>query len=204
MTPRTLIFPVVLGLLALLTTAPACTPGEAGEEASHNPVHIDSIFPMEEEVRRFREGLEAPSGLSGGAPSLETLVDRYLRGLEAGDGEGIARMALDRAEFAYLYFPHTQYVEGPYELSPAFVWYQLGNRSSRGLTRALRLYEGETLHDVGVDCPEGRESFGDGWIHHGCAVLGELPTGEEVREVLFGSILELDGHFKFVGFANQL
>jgi hypothetical protein len=206
---------VLVTLLGLLVLG-ACSQGESREtgaesvlpiesrEERRTPVHIDSIFPMEEEVRRFREGLSAPSELTGGASSIDALADRFLRGLEAGDAPQLAGLALDRAEFAWFYFPHTIYVDGPYELSPSLVWYQLQNRSARGLTRALHRYEGKQLHDTGIECATAPEEHGPDRIHHGCAVLGELPSGEQVREVLFGSVLERDGQFKFVSFTNEL
>ncbi len=201
------------GITALVTLIlmAACSSGESreanpdGTVERRAPVHVDSIFPIEEEIRRFREGLEEPAGLGSGAgSSIDGLVDAFLRALEAGDTERLATLTLDRAEFAWLYYPHTMYVERPYQLGPALVWYQQQNLSGRGLTRALRRYDGETLYDTGVDCQEPAEAFGAGRIRHGCRVVGELPTGEEVVEVLFGSILELDGRFKFVGYANEL
>ncbi|TVP48950.1 MAG: hypothetical protein EA350_02560 [Gemmatimonadales bacterium] len=181
--------------------------GDAGAVATaeaRNPVHVDSIFPIEEELRRFRIGMEPVSAFTGGETSREALVNALLRRLEAADTTGVAELAMTRTEFAYLYYPHTMYTHPPYELSPALVWFQQQNRSSRGLSRLLQAYAGKTLHDTGFRCPDEGEPLGDGRIWHGCTVLGVVPTGESVEERLFGSILELDGRFKLVSFSNEL
>jgi hypothetical protein len=200
--PLTLLAP--LALAAGLSLLSACGGDDATAEPAHTPVHVDSIFPIEEEIRRFREGMTPVSSLSGGMDSPEALVDALLRRLEAADTLGVAELALTRTEFAYLYYPFTMYTAPPYELSPALVWFQQQNRSSQGLGRLLRTYAGKPLFDTGLACPDQGEAFGDGHIWHGCTVLGELPTGEKVEERLFGSILEVGGRHKIVSFSNEL
>jgi hypothetical protein len=165
---------------------------------------VDSIFPVEEELRRFRVGLTPTDTLQGGAADPAGLVNVFLRAIEAADTLTLAGLALNRSEFAWLYYPYTQYTEPPYQLSPALVWFQLQNRSSRGLSRLLQRYAGQPLFDTGFTCPDDGEAFGEGWIWHGCTVLGQIPSGEEVEERLFASILSLHGRAKFVSFSNEL
>ncbi|CAN5768166.1 hypothetical protein BH23GEM11_BH23GEM11_05600 [soil metagenome] len=211
--PRVLPAALILTLAACLLAA-CGTQDSAGDAAADTgsvataearaPVHVDSIFPAEEEIRRFRVGMSPVSALAGGENSKEALVDALLRRLEAADTTGVSELAMTRTEFAYLYYPYTMYTHPPYELSPALVWFQLQNRSSRGLGRLLRDYAGKPLYDTGLKCPDEGEPFGAGRIWNGCAVLGVVPTGESVEEQLFGSILELDGRFKLVSFTNEL
>jgi len=202
--PRSLTLMAPLALAAGLSLLAACGGDDATAEPVRTPVHVDSIFPIEEEIRRFREGMTPVAGLTGGLDSPAALVDALLRRLEAADTLGVTELALTRTEFAYLYYPYTIYTSPPYQLSPALVWFQQQNRSSRGLTRLLRTYAGKPLHDTGLSCPDEGEAFGNGHIWHGCTVLGELPTGEAVEERLFGSILAVDGRHKFVSFSNEL
>jgi hypothetical protein len=164
---------------------------------------VDSIFPIEEEIRRFREGMTEPTGLIGGEGTLEALTSRFLRALETGDTETIASLGINPAEFAWFYYPYTMYTTPPYELSPALVWFQLQNQSSRGLTRALDRYATRSLYDTGVRCPDEGRGWGAGWIWDDCRVLGTLPDGTDVEERLFGSILKVADRFKFVSFANE-
>jgi hypothetical protein len=218
MTHRPSLRSVLPPFLALLLV-PACggegTTGASGsvpEADARTPVHVDSIFPIEEDIRRFREGMTPVDGFDGGPASMEALVDAFLRRLEAGDVEGVAALAMSRTEFAYLYYPHTIYTAPPYELSPALVWFQQQNRSSRGLSRVLQRYAGKPLLDTGFQCPDKGEAFGPGRIWHGCTVLGLVSeeTAEPgaatgaVEERLFGSILEIGGRYRFVSFSNEL
>lgn len=179
--------------------------GPEGAGTTHTPIHVDSIFPMDEEIRRFREGVPEVSGLTGGASSRDGLVDELVTALQRADTTAVTSLALNRAEFAWIYFPHTMYVAPPYELPPGLVWFQQQNRSSTGLTRLLRRYAGRTLHYEGFTCPdEGGEAFGEGRIWHGCTVFGTLPEGDRVEERIFGSILEWDGRYKLVSYSNEL
>jgi len=201
---------------SLLFAASACDLSEASSSGAPDdrpwweiegvapPTQVDSVFPIEEEIRRFREGLDEVTGFTSGAASMQELVDTMILALESEDPDLLASLAMTRQEFAWLYYPHTMYTSRPYELSPSLVWFQQQNRSSRGIVRLLDRYAGEELFYTGFDCPDEGEAFGNGWIHHGCTVLGELPTGEKVEERLFGSILEIDGVWKFVSYSNEL
>ncbi len=195
-----------VGLLIAAALGGCEIPGAGESEAaelSRAPIHVDSVFPPEEELRRFREDTEEVQELAGGAGSRESLVESLIDALERADTAAVLSLALTRDEFAWLYYPHTMYTSRPYQLSPALVWYHQQNRSSRGLTRLLSRYLGEELHYSETRCPDDGEGFGEGWIWHECTVLGELPTGEQVEERLFGSILEWNGRYKLVSFSNE-
>jgi len=194
---------LVLGLVGVLG-AGGCKVQDASESAPPPPVGVvDSVFPIEEELRRFREGMTATDTLFGGESSPEALLDALVRALEAADTLGIARLGMTPTEFAYLYYPYTRYTSPPYELSPGLVWFQLQNRSSRGLNRLIQRYEGETLLRPTLSCPDEGEALGSGWIWDGCTVVGTLPSGESVEERLFGSVLRVGNRHKFVSFANE-
>jgi hypothetical protein len=201
----------------VLLAATACDGGGVGsadredsrpwweQEGLPPPSHVDSILPAGESLRRFREGLEEATGLSGGSASRAELVDRFIQALVAADTTALASLAIDRAEFAWLYYPHSIYVAPPYELPPDVVWLQHQNYSSRGLRRLLEQYGGKTLHYTGHRCtPEEGESLGRGRQWAECLVLGELPTGEKSEERLFAGILEIGGRFKLLSFGNEL
>jgi hypothetical protein len=165
---------------------------------------IDSVFPLEEEMRRFRMGMREVTELSGGASSVDELVDTFLRAVERADTAAVSAMAITREEFAWLYFPYSIYATPPYELAPGLVWMQLESASSKGFRKILSVHGGNTLYDTGVQCPDDGSSAGEGRIWDECVVLGRLPGGEEAEERLFGSILEVGGRYKFVSFANGM
>ena len=196
-----------IALLVLALAPAACAPadGSAPATTDHRPSHIDSIRPIEEELRRFRATLPAiPDRLSGGAGSLEDLVEAWAAAANRADANALAALAVDRAEFATFYYPHTRYIREPYELSPALVWFQLTNRSSRGLTRLLRTFQGTPIEVHGVRCAGAPKPMGAGLLHGPCAVTVADATGDLVDVRLFGPILERDGSFKFLSYENVL
>jgi hypothetical protein len=201
---------MVMALLAMAFTPGACAPAgdEPGAVASTPeapPVGVvDSIFPIEEEIRRFRVGLPEVTGFAGGAPSRDALVDRFVEVVESGDLNGLAPLLLTRSEFGYLYYPHTMYTAKPYELSPALLWFQMENLTSRSLTRLSRRLAGNPLHASGYTCEEPPAAEGANRVWNECRVRLS-PPGEDPYEIrLFGSIVERDGIFKFVSYSSEL
>jgi hypothetical protein len=195
-------------LLALLNLATACADleghGTANASASL-PTHVDSVFPLDEEIRRFRAELrDSAAVLEGGAGSIDGLVAAFSAALEHRDLPRLAGLVITPAEFAYLYFPATRYTAPPYEMSPSLVWFQLENHGSKGLNRALARFGGRPLQVVGHACTEPTVHEGENGIWHGCAVRRIDETGDTVATSLFGAILERHGRFKFISYANRL
>lgn len=202
----TLAVAFVLALGLALATG-ACAPEEPdpddrpGSGASTAAV-VDSVFPVDEEIRRFQATLPAEAtDLSGGAPSRGTLVARFVRAVESADTTGLVRLAMTRSEFGFLYYPTSRYTRPPYRLGPALAWYQNRNVSTRGLTRLLRRYGGEDMGFVSYACPDRAEVEGENRFWHGCTV--RHAAGADTVDIrLFGSIWERDGRYKLVGYAN--
>jgi hypothetical protein len=177
-------------------------PESPGEE-HRAPVHVDSIFPIEEHLRRFRADLGAePTALSGGAPSRQALVDRFVNALAAHDTAAFRDMVLTRAEFAWLYYPHTRYTAAPYRMAPELLWFQIENASSRGFGRLLDRLGGQHLDVVGHRCPAHARLEGPNRVWEECT-LQVSKDGQTAELRLFGSILERGGVFKFVSYAND-
>ncbi len=170
------------------------------------PTHVDSIFPIEEEVRRFRAAIGAPvAALSGGAESRDALVSSFRRALAAKDRAALASLLISVEEFAFLYYPHTKYTAKPYEMAPGLVWFQLDSYGERGLDRAItRFGDTDSIGDGGHRCPEEALSFGDGFLWSGCVLEIADGAGGVAELTLFGEILELGGEFKFVSYGNGL
>jgi hypothetical protein len=180
----------------------AAVAADAAWELDHNPTHVDSVFPIEEEVRRFRALLDhRADALTGGAGSRDELVARYLEALAAGDRAALAALAITPAEFIDLYYPHTRFTARPYELAPGLLWFQFENYGSRGLTRALERFGGRELDVSGYDC-RTVTAEGPNRIHGGCTVRLRDRIRGTVSVSLFGEILERDGQFKFITLAG--
>ena len=166
-------------------------------------VVVDSALPREEEMRRFTRGLTEPTALAGGAPSADALVARFVRALETRDTAALRDLRIDRAEFAYLYYPTAKLATPPYDLPPGLMWFQLEGNSGRGLLHALEERGGRPLSVVGHRCDRA-EREGENRVHGGCVVRRVQAPGDTVHEPLFGGIVERGGVFKFVSYANKL
>ena len=166
---------------------------------------VDSILPVEEELRRFRAAVGSGKilTLEGGASSRDSLLAKFLDRLQASDTTSVKGMLLSASEFAWLVYPESPYSKPPYTQAPALVWDQIQNHSRSGLLRLVRRLAGHELHYAGYSCSRKVEIQGNNKIWAGCTVRIGAP-GESVRDHrLFGSIIERGGQFKFVSFANE-
>ena len=190
-------------LLPLLLAFVACRaePSQDGAEPQVTGV-VDSVVPIPEALDRFRADVEKPAGLHGPA-SLDTLLREMIAALRQSDTLAFERLAVNRAEWAWLYYPTTAISKPPYELPPALAWFQLREANRKGVFRALREFGGRTLQFEGYACPAEATTEGENRIWSGCTVTlgrdGEAP----VTLRLFSAILERDGHFAFLSYAND-
>ncbi|MEO5904145.1 MAG: hypothetical protein ABIQ55_09050 [Gemmatimonadaceae bacterium] len=166
---------------------------------------VDSILPVEEELRRFRAAIakDSVSALDGGAPTRDSLVRKLVHSLEVSDTAALQAMLLNAREFAWLVYPESPYTKPPYTQAPALVWNQIANSSASGLTRLVRRLAGEKLRFRGYTCSGKVDRQGSNKFWTSCIVsIGEPHETVRARR-LFGSIIERDGQFKFVSFANE-
>jgi hypothetical protein len=165
---------------------------------------VDSILPVAEALRRFQGEIgERTDSLRGSSSSIDGLVNRWAAALSARDTAALNAMVIDRAEFAFLYYPDSRLSKPPYEAPPELLWAQFLATSDEGAKRLLHRFGGASLAVESVIC--GTPAIeGANRLHEGCLVrLKEgAALGKPTR--LFGTILERDGRFKFVGFANAL
>jgi hypothetical protein len=205
-TMRKRIAPRAAAILGLAMAAAGC--GDAPEARASSPpavagktaTVVDTVGTMARELAGFRAGLAEPSGLGvGSADSREGLVRALVGALERGDSVALERLALTRAEWAWLYYPASPVAAPPYELPAGIAWFQVQGNSRSGALRALRDYGGRPLRYAGHAC-EGSHAEGANTVWTGCTV--RIDGGKRVR--LFGAIVERDGRFKVVSMANDL
>ena len=163
---------------------------------------VDSSLPLDEALRRFQVGLPPVTKLSGGAQTREALIRRFVRAVEQRDTTAVREMVLSRAEFAYLYYPHSPFTREPHRQMAGLVWFLTRANSSKGITRVFDRLGGRPLAYRGHRCsPEPRRQ-GPNVLWESCVLrLGE--TGEQNEMRLFGSVIERSGELKFVSFAND-
>jgi hypothetical protein len=166
---------------------------------------IDSVLPVEEELRRFREALGGVSvtKLSSGSESREALVRRLVRAVAAQDSSDIRAMMLTAREFADLVYPSSPYTRPPYRQTPGLVWRQITDPSTSGFKRLLARRGGVQFQYEGHTCKSQPERQGDNLIWTECQLRLLNPARETTTQRWFGSIIERDGVFKFVSLSNQ-
>ena len=197
-----------LYIAAVAAVAAGCDmAAEAGgrpEKTVASPsLKIDSILPAGESLRRFRAGLPVVTELTGAARTRDKLVLEFISALERADTAALAKLRVSRAEYAFLYFPSSVYSRKPYELPPDIAWLLSEQNSEKGSTRLLRRLSGRELRFDGYTCgPSAREQDNVFW--RDCQVSYTDPAGSvRVTRRLFGAIIQREGRYKFLSYAND-
>lgn len=166
---------------------------------------VDSILPVEEEIRRFQATAgDRPAGLSGGAPSRSALVAAFVRAVEGNDTTTLARLVIDRGEFGHLIYPGSPNAKPPYRQSPEVVWLQRSASTGKGTSRLLARFGGRPLGFAGHSCPTPPDRQGTNTVWSGCVVRRLDAAGDTIRLRMFGPIVEHGGRFKFLSLTNGL
>jgi hypothetical protein len=165
---------------------------------------IDSILPMDENFRRFRAGLDSVATLSGGAPSADSLVRSLLTAIATRDTALARELVLNRAEFAWSYYPDHELAKPPYEISPAFLWSQIQNGSTKGITRLFTRFGGRDITYRGLNCDADRIIERGRFREREYCLVSFHDAQDGPSELrMFAAIVERDGRFKFLSYAND-
>src|ERR1041385_5977537 len=166
---------------------------------------VDSVLPVEEELRRFRAavGGTTVTSLAHASASRDALVRRVVRALASNDAADLRAIALDAREFADLVYPGSPFTRPPYRQSPEVVWMQLQTSSSSGLVRLLRRVGGRPWRYVDHSCDPRPDRQGPNSIWTSCVVRMIGPRGDTIAGRLFGSIVERERRFKVMSYKNQ-
>jgi hypothetical protein len=182
-----------------------CETRAASAEAKNNAAAggiIDRSMPIEDALRQFQRDIPRVDSLAWAARSRDALVADFMRALERGDSTRLVQLFISKREFAWLYFPTSLYMSKPYELPPEIAWLLTVADSEKGFKRLTRRLGGRALHYSGVDC-ERRETDSRHAYWRDCFVSYSHPGEGRVRRRLFGSIMERDGRYKFLSYAND-
>lgn len=183
--------------------APASPPPGSPPPAATAPPPPPTVEALvDSALGAFRAGVPDPGRLSGGEPTRDALAAAFVRALAGRDTAALRGLHLTRAEFAWLYFPTARLARPPYGIDPGFLWAQISSAADRDLGRAFAAVRAGTRY-AGHVCTEPAVVEGANRIHERCTVI--LRDGARTDTLaLFGSVLERDGRFKLVSFANPL
>ena len=166
---------------------------------------VDSLIPAAERLRRFRETVaEHPDTLRHASRTMDALVQRWALAVAARDTVALNAIVLDRAEFAWLYYPTAKLALPPYEMPPALLWEQVLANSDAGARKVVGRFGGHPLAVRALRCDATPVREGANLVRQDCVV--RLRSGSDTipEGRYFGSIIERDGRFKFMGFSNTL
>jgi hypothetical protein len=195
-------------LLVALTLAACGRSGDAAPAQSDRRALVAPPDTMSTAMKRaldqFRTTVTgpAPRTIQGGAQSRDQLVRNFVAAVQRADTSALIRMTMNRAEFAYLYYPNSIYTHPPYELDPETAWMLSRANSEKGLTRIIQRFAGKDLQMSGYQCAETPRHEGPNRYWDECT-LSLQATGVPATMRWFGGIWDRDGQFKFLSYAND-
>lgn len=156
-----------------------------------------------------RPDTDAPAvgraALSDAAPSVEALVGRFLEALATGDRETLERLRVSEAEYRGIIVPGSVAPGEPPQLlseeASRYFWQDLDARSTYSRNDLLRRFAGKPLALVDYRFDKGTRRFANHTAHRRLVVNARDGHGEPV-EIRTGSIVDVDGGFKFVSFVR--
>lgn len=205
---RAVPFALAVGLAAC-TREPSPAEREAAKQAEHVREVVaaggvvDSILPVGEALQRFRAAIPRVDTLSGASRSKEALVERLAKDLAARDSADLSAMIMTQAEFAWLFYEESPLSKPPYEAPPGLLYGQLLTASDKGARDLLARLGGSAVRVSGLDCP-APEIEGRNRLYKRCTVTFAAPGKKPLSGNLFGTILERDGRFKLLSYANRI
>jgi hypothetical protein len=197
--------PMLAACITLLSCAPDEQPAHTAGRARSVPagIVVDSSFPVEEQIRRFKAARSgaAATELTGGSASRDALVARFVTAVANHDTADIRSMALNAAEYIDLYYPSSMFAKPPYQQSPELRWFLMQELSNRGISRLLQRYGGQPIALRAYRCAAQPIVEGENKQWDRCVVSWNLQPSN-LR--IFSTIIERDGRFKIMSFANGL
>ncbi len=195
----------VPALAALLLSACGGEGGARAASADAPPaLPVDGARTMEAELAAFRADLPAaPTSFRGGSADADTLVALVVRALAEADTAAFEPLALDRAEFAWLYYPTNPQARPPYELPPSLMWFTLQGNNRKGVLRALERFGGRPVALRAWRCDRVDEQ-GENTVRSSCTVRLASNGGADQTLRLFGALIERGGRHKVLSYANDL
>ena len=164
---------------------------------------VDSILPLDEQLRRFRAGLtEMPTEFSGGETSRDLLVKTFVRSLESADTSRLIKLTVSKAEFAYLVYPESPFTSAPYAQAPDLVWMRHSAASGTGFKRLLSRIAGLPRGFQSWHCSPEPQIEGANRIWRDCSVRFVSRSSDTTSLQLFAGIIERQGRYKILSYAN--
>lgn len=175
-------------LLHLLLLLPACS----------------KPAPSTDTLAGFRAGLPEVKELNGGVPTLDSLGKAVASAMMAGDTAHLVTLGMNRAEFAWIYYPTNPQAKPPYDLDPGTMWMMLEGQSGKGMSRAMERLNRMALTFQKLDCGAKASVQGENQVYGPCVITLTDPKGAVSEGRIFSQVISRHGQWKVVSYANQL
>jgi len=141
--------------------------------------------------------------LSGGAKSIDALLDAFLKALQAKDEQALTQLRVDHREYREVIIPGTvkpgQPPRNVPEETAEFFWSMINQKSLDVGYALMKNFGGHQYTRKEVTYSKGTREFG--WYKaHGDVRLQLEDEHGAMRELHTGAIAEVDGRYKFIGF----
>lgn len=186
---------LLLALLAGLVLA-------AGSASAQRPTRTPPPTPSPP-VPTIWSGDKPPIGLSGGAASIDALLDRFVAAVTAGDKAGMHRLRLTKEEYTSIVVPGEVPKGQPPRQTFSTVndtfFGMLDTKSRYAADAIVTGFKGKEFVSRDLVMSEKTREFA-WYTAHGEVRLTLLDAAGTRHTLRTGWIAEVDGQFKFIGF----
>jgi hypothetical protein len=145
--------------------------------------------------------------LADAASSSEALFDRFLAALAAKDPDALHRLRVTEAEYRDIMLPGSvpegQPLRKPTPDLADFAWGRLNTRSSYYEQYLLQAFGGRHLKVKAVKYDKGEGRYASYAAHRQVRLEVEDENTGEIGELATGSVIEMDGAFKFISYIRD-
>ena len=150
-------------------------------------------------------GKEKPGRLANASSSIREIADNVLSLLAKNDFESLEKMRMTEEEFKTIIWPELPraVTEPSCGKFCDWCWRDLNHKSVLSLRMTLQRYGGEKLRDhefLRLRFAGETTEYETFKVHRNVYVVMRDKTGEEKNIKLFGTVIEMDNHFKLMGF----
>lgn len=181
----------LIAMIGLLAAAPAG--GAAAKAPTATPAAVPTVW----------SGDKPPFGFTGGAESVDALLDQFLAAVTAGDLDALHRLRVTGEEYGSIIVPGEAPKGGPprttfRKVNDVFFGI-LDSRSRYAAEAIVARFKGTTIARRELTYSKGTRE----WLWYtgrGEVRLALFDDRGERSELRTGWIAEVDGRFKFIGF----
>jgi hypothetical protein len=145
-------------------------------------------------------------GLSGGAPSTDALIRRFLAAIAERDRDALDAMRVSEAEYRNWIVPGSVAPGEPPQIvnreASQYFWELLDTKTRYYREAILADFGGKHLELVDATFVKGTKIWANHVAHGRLRLVLRDESGAE-RELRTGSVAEVDGQFKFISFIRD-